>query len=94
MIDRRTEEHRQTHTLGVVGTDAAMSALLRECRNGRRVSYAVWATRPEHVDECISYVLGRGEMRRVRVVDLRTYRPRSDADVSYYVYEPQRRGER
>lgn len=86
--DRRNDEERKTHTVGVVGTDPGMSywGLAED-----RVSYACWACRPEDHHELLKRIEGRGDMQRVRTVDLRTYRPGRRGyrvHLSIYVHRP------
>ncbi len=61
--DDRTPEQRKTHTWLVVGTDSCLSGW-GGARGG--LSYAAWACKPEDRHECLAYVEGRSEMKRVR----------------------------
>lgn len=84
-VDDRTEAETRTHTVGIVGTDRFLSGW---GRSGRGTSFAVWATTPEHAHAVERWVRERSDMSRVRVVDLRTYRPRNASHVHVYVVDP------
>ena len=72
--DDRTIAERTTHTLGVVGTDPFMSGW-GDAEGG--ASYAVWACTPGDVRRVKDRVERRGDMLKVRVVTLATYRPKA-----------------
>lgn len=84
--DRRTDRERETHTVLVVATDAAMSGW-----GGAEgmVSYAAWAVDPKvhSVERVFDAVNARAEMKRVRIVsDERSspYRPGQNVHLSIY----------
>lgn len=79
--DDRTDEQKTTLTYGVVGTDKFMSGW-GKAKNG--MSYAVWACKPTDIDKVERYVRSRSDMLRVRVVDLRTYRPTASGHCHIY----------
>lgn len=85
--DDRTGEQRQTHTLAVIGTDSFMSGW-GGAEGG--LSYAGWACTPEQLNDCREWVEGRSEMKRVRVIELDSYRPTAK-HTHIYVYDGQRR---
>ena len=72
--DDRTVAERTSHIFGVVGTDPFMSGW-GGAEGG--TSYAIWACTPEDVRRVEDKVERRGDMLRVRVVELATYRPRA-----------------
>jgi len=72
--DDRTVAERATHTFGVVGTDPFMSGWGGAAGGA---SYAVWASTPEDVRRVEDKIRRRGDMLRVRVVELATYRPKA-----------------
>lgn len=83
--DDRTESQRQTHTIGIVGTDSFMSGW-GDASGG--TSVACWACSPDQsYTRVFDWVNGRSEMKRVRVVDLRTWRPRNASHVHIYAVE-------
>lgn len=65
VVDDRTDSQRQTHYALVVGTDAFMSSLGKECGKCRR-SIAAWACEPRDAIYVEQWVRGRADMRRVR----------------------------
>ena len=79
--DDRTEDQKTTLTYGVVGTDKFMSGW-GKAENG--TSYAVWSCTPNDIDKVEKTVINRGDMLRVRIVDLRTYRPRGNGHCHIY----------
>jgi len=91
--DRRTGKQRETHTWLVVGTDPFLSGW-GECKNGS--SYAAWACKPTDRMACLSWVEGRGDMKRVREVydpPNDPYRPNSAhcGHLSIYVWNKEER---
>ena len=82
--DDRTPEQKQTHTWAVVGSDSFLSGW-----GGARgrVSYAAWACRFDDLAEVQDRIERRSDMKRVRVVDLRTYRVRGNVHLHVYVWE-------
>lgn len=80
--DDRTEEQKTTLTYGVVGTDKFMSGW-GKADNG--TSYAVWACKPDDIDKLERTINGRGDMLRVRIVELKTYKPRGRGHCHIYV---------
>lgn len=88
--DDRTDEQKTTHKFGIAATDRFMGGW-GGARGGSSV--AIWTT-PGGPDtfamqELERWVAARPEMRRVRLVDLRRYRPgRSVAHVHIYVATP------
>ena len=83
--DARTEEQQQTHTLAWVGTDPFMSGW-GNAENG--ASFAGWACTLDDLNRCESWVRGRGDMQRVRLVALDGYYP-DCADCHIYVFDNQ-----
>ena len=88
--DDRTPEQHGTHRYGVAATDRFMSGW-GGARGG--ASVAIWAFpgAPDSfcAQEMERWVSARPEMRRVRIVDLRSYRPgRTIAHVHVYVAHP------
>lgn len=83
IVDDRTDEQKQTHRYFVVGTDSFMSGW-GEASGG--ISYAAWAcdchSTATHV---ASWVRGRKEMKRVRVVFGPKWRPRGVGHAHVYV---------
>jgi hypothetical protein len=82
IVDRRTDEERETHPLLVVAHDKFLSGW--GLASGGR-SLCAWACREDDVDAVESWVRGRSEMRRVRVLDF-TYRPRLGPRDHWSVY--------
>ncbi len=80
--DDRTEEQKKTLTYGVVGTDKFMSGW-GKAENS--MSYAVWACKPDDIDKLERTINGRGDMLRVRIVELKTYKPRGRGHCRIYV---------
>lgn len=79
--DERSEREKFDLTTGIAATDAFLSGW--GCaKNG--VSYVVWACKPEDADRVFRWVKNRPEMKRVRIVDLKTYRPRGPGHCSIY----------
>ncbi len=74
IVDERTDAQRETHTWAVVGTDTFLSGW-GGATDGE--SYAAWATTYDNLDATERMVLARVDMRRVRVVSLKGYRPRA-----------------
>lgn len=69
--DDRTEAQKKTHTTIVMGTDSFMSGW-GDARGGS--SYAGWACKESEINACESWVQGRRDMKRVRIVS-GDYRP-------------------
>lgn len=83
--DDRTEDQRRTHYLGIVARDKFWGG----AKGG--ASRVAWAVDPVTVnpDRAENWVKDRGDMTRVSVVDLRTYRvPRGTAHFHVYVVTP------
>ena len=90
-VDNRTEEQKLTHTWLVVGTDQVLS---NWGQSSGGLSSAAWACRPDCLEECLEWVEGRGDMRRIRVVVDRKgdrYAARGAAHLHIYVFEPKSR---
>lgn len=83
--DGRTDEQRARLHLAVVMTDAFMSEW-GGAEGG--MSYAAWACAEEHLDAVEAWVSSRREARRVRIVDLRSWRPRAAHTHIYPVDAP------
>ena len=83
--DRRTEEEKGTHTLAVVGTDDFMSGW-GDAKGG--ASFAAWAFKDGDYARCLSWVESRGDMKRIRIVSLKDYRPKA-AHTSIYIFKNQ-----
>lgn len=81
--DDRTQEQKETLRFGVVGTDSFMSGW-GMAQDG--ASYAAWACNGNQIDACERMVRGRREMKRVRVVDLRDYRPDPNLCAHFHIY--------
>lgn len=79
VIDDRTDEQRQTHSVLIVGDDGFMTRWGRDCgmvgRSGK--SRAAWACRPEDADAVERWVRGRGDLKRVRRA-MRAYAKKGD----------------
>ena len=84
LVDDRTEAERKTHALAVVGTDSFMSGWGR-AEGG--ASYAGWAFKDSEQAACLSWVDGRSDMKRVRIVALDGYKPNA-AHTHIYVFKP------
>ena len=97
IADDRTPEERKTHYWLVVGTDPFMSGW-GQAQDG--VSYAAWACRPEHRNDCFGWVDGRGDMLRVREVidgdgpNVGKYRPSARGHLHIYVFTHHSEGAR
>lgn len=84
--DNRTPEQRSALVHGVAMTDAFMSGW-GGAKGG--TSVAIWACPTDWLNHVEQQIRKRGEARRVRTVDLRTYRPRPNvAHVHVYVVTP------
>ena len=86
--DDRTDEQRKTHTWLVIGTDTFLSGWGGATGGA---SYAAWACKPEERNECLTWVEGRSDMKRIRETydNLNhPYRPSSScAHLHIYVWE-------
>ena len=80
--DDRTDAQKGTHRFAWVGTDSFMSGWGAAAGGS---SYAGWACTDAEMNACESWVRGRGEMKRVRLVALDGYRPDA-AHTHIYVY--------
>ena len=89
--DDRTPEQKKTHTVLVVGTDRFMSGW----GNAPGTSYAAWACLPADTETIAHRIRARSDMKRVRVVDSRNYRPklRQGDHFHIYVYRGEEKGE-
>lgn len=68
--DDRTEEQAETLTAGVLAHDPGMSGWGHA--EGLQ-SWACWACTPDNADKVAAWVEGRGDMGRVKVIDLDTF---------------------
>ena len=89
IVDRRTDEQKNTHPWLVVGTDLGMSGW-GQCKNGS--SYAAWACTDQDLRDCECMVERRGDLNRVRRVwspKHDQYKPNSShcGHLSIYVYD-------
>jgi hypothetical protein len=86
-VDDRTEEQKQTHRLAFVGTDSFMSGW-GMAEGG--VSYAGWAFQDNGREDrdLLINLERRGDLKRLRLVALKDYRPRGKGHCHIYVYEP------
>ena len=86
-VDDRTEEQKKTHPYIFGGTDSFMSGW-GGAEGGS--SYAFWACTQEDWSYCKSYVLNRGDLKRVRQVS-NDYKPnaRNCAHCHVYIYDGQ-----
>lgn len=79
VIDDRTDDQRQTHSVLIVGDDGFMTRWGHQCgtvgKSGK--SRAAWACRPEDADAVERWVRGRGDLSRVRRA-VRAYAKRGD----------------
>jgi hypothetical protein len=83
--DDRTEAQRATHRYGIAMTDAFMSGWGGATGGA---SVAVWACPVEWLDHVERQVCQRGEARRVRQLDLKSYRPKGNVKhVHIYVVD-------
>ena len=91
--DDRTKEQKTTHYLAVLGTDSFLSGW-GGAKGG--ASYAAWVVGPgSNINDVQCAVERRPDMKRVRVVDLRTYRPsRGCAHLHIYVWDDCKAGAR
>ena len=81
--DDRTEEQKKTHVLGVVGRDPGMSGWGGAAGGTSRCA---WACAPDvNTDRVENWVRHRGDIKRVSLVDLRTYRPPSGT-AHFHIY--------
>lgn len=87
-VDDRSEGQRETHRWLVVGTDRFMSGWGKAAGG---VSYAAWACESlEAANQVESWVRGRSDMKRVRVVHEgeRRWKPRGNGHAHVYVVVP------
>lgn len=82
ITDDRTEEEKETRPILVVGTDSFLSGW-GLARHGS--SFAAWACRSEDVNQVESWVRSRSEMKRVRIVLAKGYRPKGRVHLHIYV---------
>jgi hypothetical protein len=83
--DDRTPEQKATHRWAVAMTDSFMSGW-GKAQGG--ASYAAWAIGPDDsINEAERWVRGRSDAKRVRVVDLNSWRPKAK-HTSVYVWTP------
>ncbi len=82
--DDRTEEQKETHLWAVVGTDPFMSGW-GQAEGG--VSYAAWATNFEGIAPLEERIRNRDDMKRVRTIWLKDYRPRGKGHLHIYIGE-------
>jgi hypothetical protein len=86
IVDDRTEEQMLTHRLAVVGTDSFMSGW-GGAEGG--MSYAAWAFKDGQESACLATISNRGDMKRVRVVNLDGYQAKGAAHCHIYVWRGQ-----
>lgn len=87
--DDRTQEQRQTHRLAVMGRDRCLSGWGQAEGGYSRAAWAVPNDGSVNIYRVERWVRSRGDMQYVNIVDLSTYRPRSDtAHLSIYVVSP------
>lgn len=85
-VDDRTPEQRETHTIGIVARDPAMSGWGGAKGGYSRACWAVDPTGNVTPERVFDWVKARGDMQYVSMVDLRTYRPpRGTAHFHVYV---------
>lgn len=85
--DRRTKEERRTHYWAWVATDKFMSGRGLAAKGA---SYAAWAFDAQTDSRSVhDWLADRHDLRRLRLVDLRTYRPKC-AHFSIYLWEAER----
>ena len=73
VADDRTEEQKKTHILAIVAADKFMSGWGGATGGTSR---AAWACHPDvSTDRVWNWVRARREMRHIKLIDLRTYRP-------------------
>lgn len=79
VVDDRTPEQRQTHTVLIVGDDGFMTRWGHHCgmvgKSGK--SRAAWACTPDKADAVERWVRARGDLKRVRRA-VRVYPKRGD----------------
>ncbi len=80
--DDRTGIERSTHNCLVVGLDTFLSGW-GKAKAG--LSYAAWACRPEHQEQVLEWVRGRGDMKGVKVRD-KSYIPSGNDGSHYHIY--------
>ena len=84
--DTRTDQERKTHTWAVIGTDTFLSGY--GDAHGK-ISYAGWAFDTMDIGgKILKWVKSRGDMKRIRVVNLKTYRPRGSVHITIYCPRP------
>ncbi|RMD51590.1 hypothetical protein D6827_01965 [Candidatus Parcubacteria bacterium] len=72
VVDDRNTEQKYSHYLAVLATDRFLSGWgLAEGGN----SYIAFACRPEDLQATFRKIQNRNDLMRIRVVDLRNYRP-------------------
>ena len=79
VIDDRTDEQRQTHSVLIVGDDDFMTLWGRSCgkvgQSGK--SRAAWACKPEDADAVEQWMWSRKDLKRVRRA-VRAYAKKGD----------------
>jgi hypothetical protein len=83
--DDRTPGQKETHRWAIVGTDKCLSGW-GEAEG--MPSYAAWSAKPDHLEAVRRWVAARGDMIRVREVDLRNYHP-EHCHLHIYVVDPE-----
>lgn len=83
--DDRTDEQKQDLCVLVVGTDSFMSGW-GMAEGG--ASVAAWACTPDDAYRVERWVRNRGDMKRVRVVSAKGYRPRNARHFHIYAAGP------
>lgn len=81
--DDRTEAQKKALRWLIVGTDPGMSGW-GEAEGG--TSYAAWACDDDNVEACEAWVMARRDMRRVRRVYAKDYRPRGKGHLHIYLW--------
>ena len=81
--DDRTHAEKQTHDTLIFAHDTFLSGW-GECENNG-ISYCAWAARPEDVDDVETWVRGRDDMKRVRLVSA-NHVPQLGPNDHYHIY--------
>lgn len=81
--DNRTPEQKSTHVIAIVARDCCLSAW-GGAEGG--ASRCAWACAPGvNEDRVFNWVRSRGDMQRVSIVNLRTYRPPANT-AHFHIY--------
>lgn len=82
--DDRTENEKRSHRTGIVGQDTFLSGWGECSKNG--LSYAAWACKDDDIETVMKWVKSRDDMRRVREIDLKDFRPTAPGKSHFHIY--------